>query len=109
MGKKSRIKKERQQAAAARKNIKDQIFKKADPLSPELIEAYTRGREVGRQQGRKEGRAQGIEEAILLHAEWIESIDEIPEIGQKRKLAIFQYFNDKAKEYVQRVEEAENE
>lgn len=116
MGKKSRAKKERNKqrqedpGTQHRQQIRNQIFKRAaDPLDPELIEAYTRGREVGREQGFQEGRAEGITEAILLHADWIEQIDEIPEIGEKRKLAIFQYFNDKAREYIARTKEEKDE
>jgi hypothetical protein len=105
MGRKSKLKKQRKEEQKKPQVIIDAPNKPA-PMDPVLIEAYVKGRAVGREQGR----AEGITEVITLYAEWMEDLETVPEIGEKRKAAIFQFFNDRMLEYIREKEkEAKNE
>lgn len=105
MGRKSRLKKDRRLAPGKNQAIiDDQAKLKPAPMDPVLIEAYVKGRTVGEQQGR----AQGIEEAVMLYAEWIDTIDEVKGVGPQIKENIFQYLNDKMRAYLN-LEEGKNE
>lgn len=89
MGKKNRIKKQKQQMTAAQK----------PPLmDPTLIKAYTRGRDIGYRDGRVEGAA----EVFMLFSEFVEDIDKhVKGIGPKTKIDIELYLANKIKETVE--------
>lgn len=88
MGKKSRLKKQRQEKTAPKLPPK---------ISPELIEAYTRGRAVGE----KEGRTDGAAEVMILFNGWLQEIDQhVKGIGPKKKLELEKYFANRLRETV---------
>lgn len=91
MGKKSRLKKERREMAAAPKT------KLPSLMDPKLIEAYTKGRSVGLH----EGKVEGVAETMTLFDKWIDEIDQhIKGIGPKKKLEIEMYLGDRIKEVI---------
>lgn len=90
MGKKSRLKKEKQ--------LKAPTIQKPPAMDPVLMKAYM----SGRSQGIIEGNMEGMAAVFVLFNTWIEEIDQhIKGIGPKTKIEIEKYLADCIKKAVE--------
>lgn len=65
-------------------------------MDPEVMKAFTRGKEVGHKAGYSEGKVDGMMQLMMLFETWIEEMDsEVHGIGKKKKEDIREFFAKK--------------